>query len=36
MFIMAFAGGLAYNYENYAVPKIINKGKFSQVLKDTI
>lgn len=36
MLIMAFAGGLAYSYDNYTLPKYKNKGKFMYVLKDTI
>ena len=36
MLIMAFAGGLAYSYENYTLPKYKNKGKFAYVLQDTI
>ena len=36
MFIMAFAGGLAYNYQNYVLPKSKNKGQFTNVLTDTI
>ena len=36
MLIMAFAGGLAYSYQNYKLPKYKTKGKFSYVLHDTI
>lgn len=33
---MAFAGGFAYDYENYVSPVAKNKGNFRSVLKDTI
>lgn len=36
MFIMAIAGGLAYNYENYVSRVVTNKGRFRDVIKDTI
>lgn len=36
MFIMAIAGGLAYNYDNYVSRVKTHKGKFRDVIKDTI
>jgi len=33
---MAIAGGLAYSYENYTLPLYKNKGKFMNVLGDTL
>jgi hypothetical protein len=36
MLIMSFAGGLAYSYENYTLPKSNRQGTFREVLKDTI
>lgn len=36
MLVMAFAGGLAYDYENYVSSVVSNKGSMSKVLKDTI
>jgi hypothetical protein len=36
MFIMSIAGGLAYNYDNYVSRVMTNKGRFRDVVKDTI
>ena len=36
MFIMAIAGGMAYNYDNYVSRVVANKGRFRDVIKDTI
>lgn len=36
MFIMAIAGGFAYNYDNYVSRVMTNTGTFGQVIKDTI
>jgi hypothetical protein len=36
MFIMAIAGGMAYNYDNYVSNVAANQGSFKEVLKDTI
>ena len=36
MLIMAFAGGLAYNYSNYVSSIATNQGSFREVVKDTI
>lgn len=36
MFIMAIAGGMAYNYDNYISRVAANKGTFRDVLRDTI
>lgn len=36
MFIMSIAGGLAYNYDNYVSRVMTNKGRFRDVIKDTI
>ena len=36
MLVMAFAGGLAYSYQNYVSPVKSHKGSMRSVLKDTI
>ena len=36
MFIMAFAGGLAYDYNNYVSRVATNEGTLKDVLFDTI
>lgn len=36
MLVMAFAGGLAYNYSNYVSPITSNKGTFAEVIRDTV
>lgn len=36
MFIMAFAGGLAYDYNNYISRVASKKGSLRQVFNDTI
>lgn len=36
MFIMAIAGGMAYNYDNYISRVAANKGSFKDVIRDTI
>ena len=36
MFIMAFAGGLAYDYNNYISRVATNKGSLKDVLIDTL
>jgi len=36
MLIMAIAGGLAYNYENYVTANSNTQGTFKYVLEDTI
>ena len=36
MLVMAFAGGLAYNYDNYVSVVKNHKGTFWMVVKDTI
>lgn len=33
---MSIAGGLAYNYDNYVSRVMTNKGRFRDVVKDTI
>lgn len=36
MLLMAIAGGIAYDYQNYVSLLAANKGDFMYVLKDTI
>lgn len=36
MFVMAIAGGLAYNYDNYVSRVMTNVGSFRDVIKDTL
>jgi len=36
MFVMAVAGGFAYNYDNYVSRVVTNKGSFADVVRDTI
>ena len=36
MLVMAFAGGFAYDYDNYVSTVATNRGSFRSVLKDTI
>lgn len=36
MLLMAVAGGLAYNYENYVSRMVAKSGNFKYVIEDTI